>query len=135
MVLLGSSESPRDVCFRALFAWAREQSLRLAYFDQLAEIEERGGVRDARGLLKVVCDDDDRELALQLVDELLDFLCRDGVERRGRLVEQQDLRIVGERTRNAEPLLLTSRQRERAVAKTFLHLVPQRRASQRRLHD
>src|SRR5450759_4065922 len=135
MVLLGSSESPRDICFRARFAWAREEPLRVAHLDQLAEVEERSAVRDARGLLQIVRDDDDRELALQLIDELLDFLCRDRVERRGRLVEEEDLRVVGQRTCDAEPLLLAARERKGAVAKAVLHFIPQCGTTKRRLDD
>ena len=99
------------------------------------EVEERGRVRDARRLLQVVRDDDDRQLALQLVQQLFDLLRRDRIERARRLVEQQHFRLVRQRPRDAQPLLLAARQPERALAQPVLHFVPQRRAPQRRLDD
>ena len=99
------------------------------------EIEESGVIGHARGLLQVVRDDDDRQLLLQLVDQLLDLLRRDRVERAGRLVEQQHLRLVGERARDAKALLLPAGETERRCAKPVLHFVPERRAAQRPLHD
>src|SRR6476661_6317677 len=100
----GSSESPGDVRLGALLARAGEQALGVFHLDELAEVEEGRPVRDARGLLQVVRDDDDGQLALQLVDELLDLLRRDRVERRRWFVEQQDLGIVGECAGDAEAL-------------------------------
>ena len=64
--------------------------------DELAEQEERGGVRDARGLLHVVRDDDDRVLPLELLDELFDSQCGDRVQRRAGLVHEQHLWVDGE---------------------------------------
>ena len=46
--------------------------------DQLTHPEERGVVRDARGLLHVVRHDHDGVGLLELVDQLLDALRRDG---------------------------------------------------------
>ena len=43
----------------------------------LPRIEERRVVGDARRLLQVVRDDDDRQLRLQLEQQLLDLLRRD----------------------------------------------------------
>jgi hypothetical protein len=56
--------------------------------------------------LQVVRDDNDGQLRFQLEQQLLDFLRRDRVERGAGLVEQQDLRFVGERSSDAESLLL-----------------------------
>src|SRR6476661_7381215 len=96
----GSSESPGDVRLGTLLARAGEQALSVLHLDELAEVEEGRPVRDARGLLKVVRDDDDRELALQLVDELLDLLGRRGIERRRRLIEEQHFGVVRQRARD-----------------------------------
>ena len=79
----------------------------------LPEPEKRGDVRDARRLLHVVRDDDDRVAALQLVNQLLDPLGRDRVERRRRFVHQQDLGLDRQRARDAETLLLAAGERER----------------------
>ena len=58
-----------------------------------------------------------------------------GIERARRLVEQQHFGLVRERARDAQPLLLSARETERALAQTILHLVPQRGAAQRRFDD
>ena len=97
---------------------------------ELAAVEEAGEVRDARRLLHVVRDDDDRVVLLQLEDQLLDLLGRDRVERGARLVHQQHLGLVAERAGDAEPLLLAARQAGAALVEPVLHLVPQRRLAQ-----
>ena len=48
----------------------------------------------------------------KLVDQLLDLGGRDRVERRGRLVEEDDFGPHGERAGDAQPLLLPARQRQ-----------------------
>src|SRR5207244_13389515 len=86
--LAASAEAAGDIGLRALVARRREDRFRRAELDQLAQVHEGGEVRDARRLLHVVGDDDDRILLLQLVDQLLDLGGRDRIERRARLVEQ-----------------------------------------------
>ncbi len=76
--------------------------------DQLAGEHERRRVGDARGLLHVVRDDDDRVALLELLDQLLDLQRRDRVERRARLVHQDHLGLDGDRARDAEALLLAA---------------------------
>ena len=49
--------------------------------------------------------DHDRVVLLELIDEFLDALGRDGVQRRGRLVHQEYRRPCGQGTGNAEALL------------------------------
>src|SRR3954464_14441444 len=65
-----SAELPGDVLLRALVVGRREDLLRRPVLDQLAVEDEGRGVGDARGLLHVVGDDDDRHAVLELVDEL-----------------------------------------------------------------
>src|SRR5579875_1979818 len=101
-----SSESPRDVCFGALVSGTREDAIGSVRLDEMPEQEERGAIRDTRGLLKIVCDDDDRDLRFQLVQQLLYLLCRYGVERARGLVEEKHLRSIRERPRDAQTLLL-----------------------------
>src|SRR3546814_8696171 len=69
--------------------------------------------------------------ALQSVDQLLDPRGRDRIERRARLVHQDDLRIDRDRAGDAQPLLLPARQRGAAVMEAILDLVPQPRLAQR----
>src|SRR5436853_2779599 len=86
----GSAEAPRDVVLGPRVGRGGEDLLRRVVLDQLAEAltlvaardrEERGHVRDARGLLHVVRDDHERVLALQVVHQLLDRGGGDRVER------------------------------------------------------
>ena len=77
---------------------------------------ERGHVGDARGLLHVVRDDHDRVVALQVGHEIFDARRRDRVERRARLVHQDHVGLDRETARDAQPLLLTARERERRLS-------------------
>ena len=70
---------------------------------------------------------------LELVDQVLDARRRDRVERRGRLVHQDHVRLDGERARDAEALLLAAGEPERVVLEPVLDLVPERRVPQRPL--
>src|SRR3954454_25006052 len=65
---IGLAELPGDVVLGALVVRGREDLLGRPDLDELAEPEEPGAVGDAGGLLHVVGDDDDGELALELVD-------------------------------------------------------------------
>ena len=98
---------------------------------KLAVQHERRAVRDPGRLLHVVRDDDDRHVPAQLVDQLFDLLRADGVQRSGRLVEQEHLGLDRQRAGDAEPLLLAAGQPDRAVAQPVLDLVPQRGAPER----
>ena len=99
----------------------------------LAHKQERAQVRDPRRLLHVVRDDHDRDPVLELAHELLDPLRGDRVERRRRLVHEQDLGLDGERPRDAEPLLLAARQGRGVRLQPVLHAVPERRGEERGL--
>jgi hypothetical protein len=77
-----------------------------------------------------VGDDDDRVVALQLVDQLLDALRGDRIERRGGLVHQQHFGLDGQRPGDAQALLLAAGQRQRRFVQPVLDLVPQRRLAQ-----
>src|SRR5919201_781848 len=135
------AKAPCDVVLRPLVGRSREDLRGLVVLDQhagpatvgLLQAEERRAVGDARRLLHVVRDDDDRVVALELVHQLLDPLCRDRVERGRRLVEEQHLGLDRDGTRDAEPLLLAARERQRAVLQPVLDLVPERGAMQRLL--
>ena len=108
-----------------------EHVVRLAEFDELAEIHERGVIGDAHRLLHIVGDDRDGVAAGQFVDQLLDLRRRDRIERRTRFVEQNDLRLHRDAARDAEALLLSAGQAETARVKLVLHLVPKSGAAQR----
>ena len=97
------------------------------------DAEERGHVGDACSLLHVVRDDHDRVVVLELVHQVLDARGRDRIERRSRLVHQDHVRLDGERARDAEALLLAAGEPERVVLEPVLHLVPERRLTERAL--
>ena len=69
-------------------------------------------------------------MRLELVDQLLDALRGDRIERRRRFVHQQDVGLDRERPRDAEALLLAAREREGGLVQAVLHLVPDRRLLQ-----
>ena len=71
--------------------------------------------------LDVLFDEDDREVLhpVQAQDHLFDFFDDDRLNAFGRLVEQQDLRLGGERTRDSELLLLPAGQHAAAAIEIF----------------
>ena len=72
----------------------------------------------------VMRDDDDGVILLELVDQLLDLGGGDRIECRARLVEQDHLRLDGDRARNAQPLLLTPGKAQAVGIELVLDLVP-----------
>src|SRR6266404_7396388 len=127
---LSSAEPAGDVVFGASYPRLGEDRLGLVDLDELAEIHEGRVVRAPRRLLHVVGDDDDAVISLQFADQLLDTLRRDRIERRGRLVEEQDFRFNRDRAGYAQTLLLAAREAESALFQLVLDLVPQRGAPQ-----
>src|SRR6185503_2543418 len=128
----------RYVALCALVRGLREDLLRLVVLDEHAvptrlralEREERGHVRDPGRLLHVMGDDHERVLVLQLVDQVLDLRGRDRIQRRSRLVEQDDVRLDSDRPRYAEALLLAAGEAEGALLEAVLDLVPEGRLRQ-----
>src|SRR4029450_3562964 len=64
----------------------------------------------------------------QGLHQVFDLRGGDRRERRTRLVHEDHIRLHGDGSGDAKPLLLTAGQRERALLELVLHLVPQRRA-------
>ncbi len=81
-----------------------------------------------------MCHDDDGILLLELLDQLLDLERGDRVQRRAWLIHQDDLRLDRQRARDAQALLLATREAKRAIAQAIFDLIPQRRATQTALH-
>ena len=73
--------------------------------------------------------------ALQGDDELLDGGRGLGVQGGGRLVQEEDLGLHGQGAGDAQPLLLAAGEERAAPVEGILHLVPERHAAQRLLHD
>jgi hypothetical protein len=105
---LRSAVSAGDIVLRPLDLGVGEDLRGVPDLDQLAEVEEGGPLRDPRCLLHVVSDNDDREPLAKLVDQLFDLRRRDRVERRCWLVQKDDVGFDGERSGDAQPLLLAA---------------------------
>src|SRR5919108_807993 len=135
------AEAAGDVVLGAPVRGRREDLLRRVVLDEDAapvaaladggEAEEGGHVRHAGGLLHVVRDDHERVLALEPVHEVLDRGGSDRIQSGGRLVQQHDVGLDGDRARDAEPLLLAAGELERACLQPHLDLVPERRLRER----
>src|SRR5262245_22687255 len=97
-----------DVVIGATFFRRRKEPLSRADLDQLSQVHERGDIRDPRGLLQVVRDDDDAELVAKVEQRLFDAQRRDRVERRGGLIEEDYLGLQRDRAGDAQALLLTA---------------------------
>jgi hypothetical protein len=94
----------------------REDPLGIAGFDQLAELKERGPLRDPPSLLHRVGHHDDRIALSKLIDQLFNPGGCDRVERRARLVHQNDLGLHRDRPGDTEALLLSTRKLDYALA-------------------
>src|SRR5688572_13093391 len=104
----GSTESSGNVVLGLFPARLHEDLVGHAELHHLAQVHVGGVVRNPRRLLHVMRDDEDRHALLEIVNQLLDAGGRDGIERRGRLVEEQDLGAGRERARDAQALLLAA---------------------------
>jgi len=93
--------------------------------DELAQIEKDDVVGDAAGLPQDMGHDHDGVILLQLHEPFLDVLARLGIEGRGRLVAQDDLRPDGQSPGQAQPLLLADGEAGSRVMEPPLHLFPQ----------
>src|ERR1700704_400874 len=127
---LRSSEHALRIVARARGHGRTENLLDLAVLDEVAEVHERHAVGHAVGLLEVVGDDHDRQLAAELADQLLDRLRGAGIERRARLVHQQHLRPQRDRAGNAQPLLLATGEAQRGPVQVIADLLIQAGAAQ-----
>src|SRR5262245_11558751 len=104
-----SIEDLTEERLRALVLGCVEEHLRLADLDDLAGIHEDDLIRDLTGKSHLVRDADHRHPLFRerehRVEHLLDHL---RVECGRRLVEQHDLRVHAERSRNRHTLLLAT---------------------------
>src|SRR5436190_5228603 len=136
-----SAEPTGHVVLGQLLSGVREDLERIAYLDEVAlaivaEREERRPVAHPGRLLHVVGHDHDRDARAEVVDQTLDLQCRDRVERRARLVHQDDRRIGGQRPSDAQTLLLAAGQGQPGLLpELVLDLVPEGRPTERRLDD
>src|SRR5438105_5316961 len=127
-----SPKSTRDVIFGEPVAGVGKHSVGLTHFDELTHVEVSGALRNARCLLHGMSDDHDRIAFPQYFDEIFDAGCGDGIERRARLVHENDFGLNGNRARNTQALLLTTRQAGARTVEPVFHFVPQSSALQAR---
>ena len=92
---------------RPLILWIVDQLARRPNFDNPACIHEDDAIRDIGRKFQLMRHDDHRHAALrQIAHDLQDLAHKLGVERRGRLIEQQQLGLHGERAGDGDTLLL-----------------------------
>src|SRR5487761_499199 len=91
------TEPSCNVIFRLFFRRRLEDDRGAIEFDQTAQQEKTRVVGDAGRLLHVVGHDDDGATVLELENQVFDLGGGDWIERRTRLVEQQDFRIHRQR--------------------------------------
>src|ERR1700722_11449770 len=101
-----------------------EHLLCRSHLDELTQVHERGDVRDAGGLLEIVGDDGNTVFLTQTLQGLLDPQCRDRIERRGGLVEQDHFRLQGDGARDTQALLLTAGEAAAVFVQLILYLFP-----------
>src|SRR5271154_4513694 len=96
-----------------------EHLLRWARLDDCAEVHHEDSVRKVPDHLEVVADEEIAKpsRALDRREELQNTATRRHVERSGRLVQNDDLRVDSERPGNAHPLALSAAQLTRVTVK------------------
>ena len=89
-----------------------EDLARRAHLLDLPVVHDDDPVGDLEGLLLVVRDEDagDVDLVVQAAEPLAELLAHLGVERAEGLVEEEDLRLGGERARERDALALAARE-------------------------
>lgn len=106
------------------FARVCEQSLARALLDEAATVQECRVPCDTRGVRQFVGREHHRMGRGKREDQVLDALRRDRVEAREGFVEEQNLRLVGERPGKAQTLLLPDGELGRLRSQPSGHLVP-----------
>src|SRR5688572_8782186 len=105
-----SSEASGDIVFSLFLGRVGEDLSRQVIFNEFAQIEEGGEIRNAGRLLHIMGDDDNREVLFKRMDEVLDLGRGDRVECGGGLIHEKDLGLDGDGARDAQPLLLAAGQ-------------------------
>ena len=94
---------------------------RRALLDDHAAVHEDHAACDIAGKRHFVCDDDHRHVLLgKRTDDLQNLPGQLGVERRGRLIKAENIRLQGQRPRDGHTLLLTAGKLMRIEIHLFL---------------
>ena len=102
-----ADESPGEFGLRV-----GEDIERFALFDDGPVVDDSDMRANGFDYVHLVCDDDDSQVQLPIepFDQFENCLGGVRIERAGRFIQQQDSRIVGERTGDGDTLLLPSGQ-------------------------
>src|SRR3546814_18411665 len=119
-----SAVAAGDVILGTGFARVGEDFRRVAIFDQIAEMENRRLLADARSLLHIVGDDHYRIAPAQYVAQFLDLGGGDRVQRRAWLVHQDHLGLARDAASDPTTLLLAAQQSGAHVTSALLHHFP-----------
>ncbi len=116
---LGGDEFPRIGVLRR-----GEDLLDRAVLDDLAVLHHADPVRDFAHDAEIVGDEQDRhaEPGLELLEELEDLRLHGDVERGGRFVGDQEVRLVGQRHRDHDPLPLAAGELVRETLQAALRI-------------
>ena len=106
----------------------------LATFHEFTQVHGRGVIRYPSSLLHVVGHDDHSVFTLEGVHQFFHVARRNRIQRRSWLVQQQDSGLDRNTARNAQTLLLTSRQGQAALTQFVFHFAPDRCFLQSPLH-
>src|SRR5580704_4524849 len=104
------AEPPRDIILGLLASRRFKDDLGFIEFNQSPQQEETRGFGHARRLLHVVRHDHLRALISETKEQIFHFGSGNRIERRTRLIQQQDFGIDRQGSRDAQPLLLPTRQ-------------------------
>src|SRR5215208_452000 len=115
------AEPSRDVVFRSLVVGFREYVFGPVVLDKYTGPpvllfiylggKKRSHVADASSLLHVMGHDDDGVVILEVLHQILYATGCDGIQRRARLIHEDDVRLDRDATGDAKSLLLPSGQR------------------------
>ena len=126
------AEFAADVVLRVFVPGIAENLTRLSELNQISGtaalsriyVKKARIIGDALCLLKVVGDDGYGETLAKLYHQFFDFASGYGIERGTWLVHQEHFRFGRDSTSDAEALLLTAGERQGALVKLVLNLVP-----------
>ena len=134
MPCLNLTESTRHVVFCELMERVHEYLLGWADFNEIAEMKITGPLRHSRSLLHWVCHDCDGIILTQLLNEVFNSSRGNWIQRRARLVHEDNLRAHGNRAGNTKPLLLAAWQSCSRLIQPIFDLIPQSGFLQRCLY-
>src|SRR6266496_3359339 len=120
-----SAKPSTDIVFCLLLLWMCKDLGGRCKFDQFAGKEKTRKLGDTCCLLHVVRHDNNRVIILQLCHQFLNLQRCNGIERRCRLIHQQDLGLDCDGTSNTEALLLSTRETLCRSVETIFDFLPE----------